>query len=60
MREIERAPEECQYVNQFEEDLKFWRLFNLDSAPGKPYETISEWNLWFIDVTYSLNHIVIA
>jgi len=37
-------------VNQFEEDPKFWKLFNLDQAPQKAYEIVKEWNLWLIDV----------
>ena len=48
--QFERAPIEYKFVNQFEEDAKFWKLFNLDQAPTKPYETINEWNLWLIDV----------
>lgn len=42
---------EVSYVNQFEEDAKFWRLFNLDAPPTKAYDTVTDWNLWFIDVS---------
>lgn len=33
LQENERAPQEYSFVNQFEEDSKFWKLFNLEQAP---------------------------
>ena len=51
LQEYERAPIQYAFVNQFEEDSKFWKLFNLEQAPtAKCYEQTNEWNLWFIDV----------
>lgn len=38
-------------MKQHEEDARFWRLFNFESAPQKAYETINEWNLWLIDLS---------
>lgn len=40
-----------EFVKQHEEDARFWRLFNFESAPQKAYETINEWNLWLIDLS---------
>lgn len=53
LQENERAPQQYSFVNQFEEDPKFWKLFNLEQAPqSKVYENTNEWNLFLIDVRY--------
>lgn len=38
LQKYERAPLQYSYVNQYEEDSSFWKLFNQDSKPQKDYE----------------------
>ncbi len=51
LQKYERAPKSYSFVNQFEEDASFWKLFHLDSRPAKDYEIFGEWNTIFIDVS---------
>lgn len=50
LQQHERAPTDCGYTKQSEEDERFWRLFNMECPPASPYEPVSEWNPWLIDV----------
>eukprot|EP00347_Sterkiella_histriomuscorum_P011735 403371304 len=50
LQKYERAPQDWAYVNQFEEDSSFWKLFHLDAKPQRDYETLGEWNTIFLDL----------
>lgn len=46
----ERAPQKVAVTKQSEEDVGFWKLFNLERAPDREFVNIPEWKFWFIDL----------